>query len=111
MIDRLRGRVAEWSGPMLEKVWAGQDRFLRSRISANTCQVGLPERPTDFATSGKSARRNGFAAFSCPIVEGIVGLRSARSLSASFSRAANAAFAGSIVFANRMFACVYSCPQ
>jgi len=33
--------------------------FLRSRISAKTCQAGLPARPTDFATSGTSARRNG----------------------------------------------------
>src|SRR5262249_48775198 len=43
-----------------------QDLFLRSRISANTFHAGLPASPTDFATSGTSARRNGFAAFSAP---------------------------------------------
>src|SRR5262249_1353439 len=47
-----------------------QDLFLRSRISANTFHAGLPASPTDFATSGTSARRNGFAAFSAPMVDG-----------------------------------------
>src|SRR6516225_6474445 len=49
-----------------------QDLFLRSRISANTFHAGLPVSPTDFATSGTSARRNGFAAFSAPMVDGMV---------------------------------------
>src|SRR6476620_2403187 len=88
-----------------------QDLFLRSRISANTFQAGLPASPTDFATSGTSARRNGFAAFSAPMVEGTVGSPAARSLSTSRSRALSVAFAGSIVLAKRTFAFVYSWPQ
>src|SRR6202045_1605099 len=41
-----------------------QDRFLRSLISAKTFQAGWPARLTAFASSRRSARRNGFAAFS-----------------------------------------------
>src|SRR3954471_18468393 len=89
----------------------GQDLFLRSRISANTFQAGLPASPTDFATSGTSARRNGFAFFSSPMVEGMVGLWAASSFSTSASRALSAELPGSIVFAKRMLALVYSCPQ
>src|SRR5262245_59400401 len=90
---------------------ARHDRFLRSRISANTRHAGLPASPTDFATSGTSARRKGFAAFSSASVEGMVGLRAARSLSTSASRARNAAFSGSMVLAKRILAPVYSLPQ
>src|SRR5438876_11275375 len=64
-----------------------QDLFLRSRISANTFHAGSPVSPTDFATSGTSARRNGFAAFSAPMVDGMVGSLAARSFSTSVSRA------------------------
>src|SRR5262249_60177584 len=71
-----------------------QDLFLRSRISANTFQAGLLASPTDFATSGTSARRNGFAAFSAPMVDGMVGFPAARSFSTSVSRARSAALAG-----------------
>src|SRR5262249_18121638 len=87
------------------------DRFLRSRISANTFQAGWPASPTDFATSDTSARRNGFAAFSSPMVDGMVGLWAATSLSTSVARAASAELAGSTVLAKRTFACVYSWPQ
>src|SRR6516225_5161473 len=88
-----------------------QDLFLRSRISANTFHAGLPARPTDFATSGTSARRNGFAAFSAPMIDGIVGSFAARSFSTSVSRARSAALAGSTVLAKAMLALVYSWPQ
>src|SRR6516162_11524058 len=88
-----------------------QDLFLRSRISANTFHAGLPVSPTDFATSGTSARRNGFAAFSAPMVDGMVGSRAARSLSTSVSRARSAALAGSTVLAKVTLALVYSWPQ
>src|SRR3954452_21177192 len=84
----------------------GQDLFLRSRISANTCQAGLPASPRDCATSGTSARRNGFAAFSSPTNVGMVGLFSAISRFASCSRAASTALPGSIVLAKEMFAIV-----
>src|SRR5262249_22219794 len=85
-----------------------QDLFLRSRISANTFHAGLPASPTDFATSGTSARRNGFAAFSAPMVDGMVGSRAARSLSTSVSRARSAALSGSTVLAKPILALVYS---
>src|SRR5580698_11406909 len=88
-----------------------QNLFLRSRISANTCQAGLPERPSDFATSALSARRNGFSAFSAPIVAGIVALPAARSFFTSSARAASALLSGSIVLAKRILASVYSWPQ
>src|SRR5262249_32445943 len=88
-----------------------QDLFLRSRISANTFHAGLPASPTDFATSGTSARRNGFAAFSAPMVDGMVGSRAARSLSTSVARARSAALSGSTVLAKATLALVYSWPQ
>src|ERR1700728_2787248 len=88
-----------------------QDRFLRSRISANTFQAGLPASPSDWATSAISARRNGLAPFSAPIVAGIVGLSAARSRATSSARAASALLFGSIVLAKRMFDWVYSWPQ
>src|SRR5262249_2295223 len=88
-----------------------QDLFLRSRISANTFHAGLPASPTDLATSGTSARRNGFAAFSVPMVDGMVGSRAARSLSTSVARARNAALSGSTVLAKATLALVYSWPQ
>src|SRR5262245_8467060 len=62
----LRGCVFEYRWQCV------QNRFLRSRISANTSQAGFPTSPTCFATSGISARRKGFAAFSSPSKEGIV---------------------------------------
>ena len=43
-----------------------QNRFLRSRISANTSAAGLPASPTAAATAGSSARRNRLAAFPRP---------------------------------------------
>src|SRR5262249_17677374 len=76
-----------------------QDLFLRSRISANTFHAGLPASPTDFATSGTSARRNGLAAFSAPMIDGIVGSLAARSFSTSVARARSAALAGWAAFA------------
>src|ERR1700730_17459850 len=88
-----------------------QNLFFRSRISAKTCHAGAPASPTDLATSGRSARRNGLAVFSSPMVEGIVGLRSAPRRATSCSRADSAALPGSIVLAKRMLACVYSWPQ
>src|ERR1700719_861444 len=88
-----------------------QNRFLRSRISANTFHAGLPLRPSDFATSASSARRNGFSAFSAPIVAGIVGLPAASRCLTSSARAASALLFGSIVLAKRIFASVYSWPQ
>src|SRR5262249_48609287 len=90
---------------------ARQDLFLRSRISANTFHAGLPASPTDFATSGTSARRNGFAAFSAPMVDGMVGSCAARSLSTSVARARSAALSGSTVLAKATLALVYSWPQ
>src|SRR3984885_16054561 len=62
----LRGQRRHQSG--------SQNRFLRSRISANTFHAGLPASPTAFATSASSARRNGLAGFSAAVVAGIVGL-------------------------------------
>ena len=88
-----------------------QKRFSRARISANTFQAGLPASPTDCATSGTSARRNGFAAFSAPMVAGIVGFPVARSRSTSSARAASAVLLGSMVLAKRILAAVYSWPQ
>ncbi len=109
-VDRPRpARRVEQAGaggaPNCERSWQDHDLFLRSRISANTFQAGLPASPTDFATSGTSARRNGFAAFSAPMIEGMVGSAAARSASTSRSRAASAALRGSIVLAKRMLAC------
>src|ERR1700678_327640 len=88
-----------------------QNLFLRSRISANTFQAGLPARPTDCATSGRSARRNGFSAFSAPIVAGMVGLPAALSRATSSARAASGLLFGSMVLAKRILAAVYSWPQ
>src|SRR5207248_6190319 len=88
-----------------------QELFLRSRISANTFQAGWPAMPTDLAISGRSARRNGFAAFSPPIVDGMVGLPAASRFATCFARSANAVFPGSMVFANCILAWVYSWPQ
>src|ERR1700727_4017375 len=85
----------------------GQNWFLRSRISANTFQAGLPASPTDFATSASSARRNGLAAFSAAIVAGMVGLPAAISFATSASRTASALLVGSMVLAKRIFAAVY----
>src|ERR1700733_7920167 len=76
-----------------------QDRFLRSRISANTFHAGLPASPTAFATSASSARRNGLAAFSAAMVAGIVGLPEGVSFDTSASRAASALLFGSMVLA------------
>src|ERR1700722_595237 len=90
---------------------AAQNRFLRSRISANTFHAGLPARPSDFATSAASARRNGLAAFSAPIVAGMVGLPAASCCLTCSARAASALLFGSMVLAKRMFASVYSWPQ
>ena len=67
--------------------------------------------PTAFATAATSARRNGLAAFSAPMVEGSVGLPSASWQAASRSRAASAALSGSMLLAKRMLAAVYSWPQ
>src|ERR1700740_1416667 len=86
----------------------GQNRFLRSRISADTCQAGAPPSPSDFASSALSARRNGLAAFSAPIVAGMVNLCAAVSLATSSARAASALLLGSTVLAKRMLASVYS---
>src|SRR5579863_5163925 len=88
-----------------------QNRFLRSRISANTFHAGLPDRPSDFATSASSARRNGLAAFSAPIVAGMVGLPAASCCLTSSARAASALLFGSMVLAKRILASVYSWPQ
>src|SRR5436190_10769383 len=88
-----------------------QERFFRSRISANTFQAGWPASPSDLARAGSSARRNGLAAFSAPIVAGMVGLPAARSLATSSARAASAALFGSTVLAKRILASVYSWPQ
>src|SRR6185437_2653572 len=88
-----------------------QNLFLRSRISAKTFQAGLPASPTDWATSGTSARRNGLAAFSAPIVAGMVDFPAPRSRLTSSARAASALLFGSMVLAKRTFACVYSWPQ
>src|ERR1043166_1099543 len=85
-----------------------QNLFLRSRISAKTCHAGLPDRPTSLATSGRSARRNGFAAFSSPMNEGIVICLPATSVATSRSRSASAALSGSMVLAKRILAIVYS---
>src|SRR5579862_1034423 len=98
-------------GQILPAESRGQKRFLRSRISANTFQAGLPARLTDFATSGASARKNGLAAFSAPIVAGTVGLPTARSFATSSARAASALLFGSMVLAKRILASVYSWPQ
>src|SRR6266516_2952022 len=110
---RRRGEVRrEFAArPIRSNYGSRQDLFFRSRISANTFQAGLPASPTDFATSGTSARRNGFAAFSEPMVDGMVGWCAARSFSTSFSRAVSAALAGSMVLAKRTLAFVYSWPQ
>src|SRR5579871_6512752 len=86
----------------------GQERFLRSRISPNTFHAGLPASPTACATSVTSARRNGFAAFSAPIVAGMVGLPAAPSRATSSARAASALLFGSTVLAKRILAAVYS---
>src|SRR4029077_5850771 len=88
-----------------------QKRFFRSRISANTFQAGWPPRPSDLASSELSARRNGLAAFSAPIVAGMVGLPAARSFATSSARAASALLFGSMLLANRILASVYSWPQ
>src|SRR5665213_2497727 len=88
-----------------------QNLFLRSRISANTFQAGLPERPRDFASSASSARKNGLAAFSAAIVAGMVGLPAARSFATSSARASSDVLFGSMVLAKRILAPVYSCPQ
>src|SRR6202790_1481084 len=88
-----------------------QNRFLRSRISANTFQAGLPPRPSDFASSALSARRNGLAAFSAPIVAGMVGAPAPISFATSSARAASALLCGSMCLAKRILAWVYSWPQ
>src|SRR5438105_996532 len=81
--------------PSVRRLQVLHDRFLRSRISANTFHAGSPSRPTDLATLGRSARRNGFAAFSSAIVDGMVGLREAISCSTSSARFFSAALSGS----------------
>src|ERR1700680_2873142 len=88
-----------------------QNRFLRSRISANTFHAGLPDRPSDFATSASSARRNGLAAFSAAIVAGMVGSPAASCCLTTSARAASALLFGSMVLAKRILASVYSWPQ
>src|SRR5262249_6077383 len=70
---RMRGKCQETDHVRSGK--SVQNRFFRSRISAKTFQAGLPASPTAAATSGRSARRNGLAAFSSPRVEGTVGAR------------------------------------
>src|SRR5438045_9724250 len=67
-----------------------QERFFRSRISANTFQAGWPASPSDLARAGSSARRNGLAAFSAPIVAGMVGLAAGLSLATSSGRGTSA---------------------
>ncbi len=62
--DAALDRAAQSPRPQKGPTSDAQDRFLRSRISANTFQAGWPARLTAFANSGRSARRNGFAAFS-----------------------------------------------
>src|SRR5262245_10667433 len=94
--------------------WHGvlhQNLFFRARISAKTCAAGLPAIPIPEATSGRSARRNGFASFSSPMVAGMVGSFFAICCLACASRAASALLFGSIVRANLIFAAVYSWPQ
>lgn len=59
-------------GKRLREAAHDQNLFLRSRISANTFHAGVPERPSDFANAASSARKKGLAAFSAPIVAGIV---------------------------------------
>src|SRR5258708_18592778 len=88
-----------------------QNRFLRSRISANTCHAGLPASPSDFATSALSARKKGFSAFSAPIVAGIVALPAASCCLTCSARAASALLFCSMVLAKRILASVYSWPQ
>src|SRR5208283_1939441 len=88
-----------------------QNLFLRARISANTCAAALPVMPMPAATSGRSARRNGLASFSSPMVTGIVGSPLAICCLTCTSRAASTALAGSMVRAKRILAAVYSCPQ
>src|SRR5262252_7115867 len=88
-----------------------QKRFFRSRISAKTFHAGCPASPSDLASAASSARRNGLAAFSWPMVAGMVGLPAARSLATSSARAASALLPGSMVLANRILASVYSWPQ
>src|SRR5690606_19426161 len=69
------------------------------RILAKTSAGAPPGMPTAAATSGTSARRNGLAAFSAPIVTGSVGLPSARNLATSSARALSALLFGSMVSA------------
>jgi hypothetical protein len=80
-------------------------------LSANTFQAGLPLRPSDVASAASSARKNGLAAFSAPMVAGMVGLPAATSLATSSARAASALLFGSIVLAKWILASVYSWPQ
>src|SRR5579864_635392 len=105
---RMRFQIEQPDDVASGQAFVAQNRFFRSRISANTCHAGLPARPSDFATSASSARRNGLAAFSAPIVAGMVGLPAARSFLTSSARAASALLFGSTVLAKRMLASVYS---
>src|SRR6185503_8381363 len=50
----------------------GQNLFFLARTSAKTSTAGFPAIPTLAATSARSARRNGLASFSSPMVVGIV---------------------------------------
>src|SRR5579862_6574913 len=104
---RMRLQIQQPDDVLGAKV-AGQNRFLRSRTSANTFHAGLPDKPTNFASSALSARKNGLAAFSAPMVAGIVNLCAAVSLATSSARAASALLLGSTVLAKRMLASVYS---
>ncbi len=81
-----------------------QNLFFLDLTSANTCAAGLPDSPTAAATAGTSARRNGFAAFSCSMVVGMVGSPALTCAAASFARAASARLSGSMVCAKRMLA-------
>src|SRR5580658_6002605 len=107
---RMRFQIEQPDDVACGKAFA-QNRFLRSRISANTFHAGLPARPSDFATSALSARRNGFSAFSAPMVAGMVALPAPRSCFTSSARAASALLSGSMVLAKRILASVYSWPQ
>jgi hypothetical protein len=82
--------------------------FFRALISVNTASAGLPAMPMPAATSARSARRNGLASFSSPMVTGMVGRPSSIWRLACASRAASTGLSGSMVRANLMFASVYS---
>src|SRR5262249_28031670 len=97
----------------MRRAGVGQKRSLSARTAANSAVRSPAGNPgtrfrTDASSSGLSARRNGFVAFSSSMVLGIVGLPARRSARTAASFACRAAFPGSRVAAKSRFFSVYS---